>query len=378
MKPIAALVLTTINDPVILEDYTQNFERFGHLHSVKVFVIPDRKTPPSVFDRCAQLRQRGLQVVCPTLEEQGSYLGKFDGLARLIPFNSDNRRNVGFLMALDSGAEFMMSIDDDNYCLPDEDFLTAHSVVIGGSTNERVVHSSNGWFNICEMLTINPAVHVYPRGYTYFARHKTAHISHSSQEGTVHMNAGLWLGEPDLDAMTWLVAPVSASGMRGNSILLSNETWSPINTQNTAIHRDVIVSYYFVRMGYPLGGMSIDRFGDIVSGYFSQACVRHLGKLIRVGSPVAQHRRNTHNYLRDATNELACILTLEDVTQWLSSFKLQGTTYSDTYAALADGLEDAVESFSGPIWNDSTRGYFHQMAYCMRRWIAACKQINAD
>ena len=190
------------------------------------------------------------------------------------------------------------------------------------------------------------------------------------------MNAGLWLAEPDLDAMTWLIAPVCASGMRGDSLLLSNKAWSPINTQNTAIHRDVIVSYYFVRMGYPLGGMAIDRFGDIVSGYFSQACVRHLGNLIRVGSPVAEHRRNSHNYLRDATNELACILTLEDITQWLSSFKLQGASYSETYASLAEGLEDAVETFSGPIWNDSTRGYFHQMAYCMRRWIAACKQVN--
>ena len=118
MPPSAALVLTTIADPVIFEDYIQNFEKFGHLDNVKVFVIPDRKTPASAFERCTQLRQRGLQVVCPTLEEQDLYLRKFDGLARLIPFNSDNRRNVGFLMALESGAEFMMSIDDDNYCLP--------------------------------------------------------------------------------------------------------------------------------------------------------------------------------------------------------------------------------------------------------------------
>ena len=376
MPPAAALVMTTIADPVILEDYFQNFEKFGHLDSVKVFVIPDRKTPTSAFERCTQLRQRGLQVVCPTLEEQDLYLRKFDGLARLIPFNSDNRRNVGFLMALESGAEFMMSIDDDNYCLPNEDFFAGHRIVTGEPTSGHSVHSSTGWFNICEMLTIYPAVNVYPRGFPYFARHKSTHISQTTQEGSVHMNAGLWLAEPDLDAMTWLIAPACASAMRGESLLLSNQAWSPINTQNTAIHRDVIVSYYFVRMGYPLGGMAIDRFGDIVSGYFSQACVRHLGNLIRVGSPLAEHRRNSHNYLRDATNELACILTLEDITQWLSSFKLQGTNYSETYLSLADGLEDAVESFTGPIWNDSTRGYFHQMAYCMRRWIAACKQVN--
>ena len=341
-----------------------------------MFVIPDRKTPSSAFDRCEQLRGLGLQVVIPTLQEQEEYLRKFDGLNRLIPFNSDNRRNVGFLMALESGAELMVSIDDDNYCLPDEDFLAAHRIVNGELAKGQEVHSSTGWFNICDMLEMHPDVEVYPRGFPYFARHKSAQQSQVTQQGSVHMNAGLWLAEPDLDAMTWLIAPVRACGMRGDSVFLGNRAWSPINTQNTAIHRDVIVSYYFVRMGYPLGGMAIDRFGDIVSGYFSQACVRHLGKLIRVGTPVAEHRRNSHNYLRDATSELACILTLEDIVQWLASFRLQGSDYPDTYASLADGLEDAVESFTGSIWNDSTRGYFHQMAYCMRRWIAACRQIG--
>jgi hypothetical protein len=368
--------MTTIADPVILEDYMRNFERFGHLESVRVFVIPDRKTPASAFERCAKLRQAGLQVVCPTLEEQEQYLARFDKLGKLIPYNSDNRRNVGFLMALESEAEFMMSIDDDNYCLPDEDFLAAHSIVLGQPITGCTVHSSSGWFNICEMLTLQPAVDIYARGFPYFARHKSPEISRSMRQGSVHMNAGLWLAEPDLDAMTWLVAPVRATGMRGDSLLLSDQAWSPINTQNTAIHRDVIVSYYFVRMGYPLGGMAIDRFGDIVSGYFSQACVRHLGNLIRVGSPIAEHRRNSHNYLKDAANEFACIWVLEEITQWLAGAKLDGTTYADTYASLADGLEDAVESFSGSIWSDSTRGYFHQMAYCMRQWIAVCKQMN--
>jgi hypothetical protein len=376
MGPTAALVMTTIADPVILEDYMANFEKYGHLDSVKVFVIPDRKTPASAFERCASLRRKGLQVVCPTLDEQESYLRRFDGLGRLIPFNSDNRRNIGFLMALESGADFMMSIDDDNYCLSDEDFFGAHSIVLNQASSEKTVQSSSGWFNICDMLVTQPAGDFYPRGFPYFARHKNPQISQIDRRANVHMNAGLWLGEPDLDAMTWLVAPVRASAMQGGSLLLGESAWSPINTQNTSIHRDVIVSYYFVRMGYPLGGMAIDRFGDIVSGYFSQACVRHLGNAVRVGSPLAEHRRNSHNYLKDAANELACILVLEDVTEWLVNQRLQGTTYSEAYASLADALEDAVQTFSGTIWTDSTRGYFHQMAYCMRRWIAACRQLN--
>lgn len=376
MQPDIALVMSTIADPVILEDYLRNFERFGHLDRVKAIVIPDRKTPASAYERCANLCKKGLQTVCPTLDEQEEYLRKFDGLGRLIPYNSDNRRNVGFLMALESGAEIMLSIDDDNYCLPDEDFVSAHSVVRGEETTECEVSSESCWFNICDMLAIEPAVTVYPRGFPYFARHQRPRISRAAVSGRVHMNAGLWLSEPDLDAMTWLIAPVRASAMRGGSVLLGDSAWSPINTQNTAVHRDVIISYYFLRMGYPLAGMPIDRYGDIFSGYFSQACVRHLGYKIRVGSPLAEHRRNSHNYMRDAANEFACIWALEDITRWLQDARLEGSNYGEVYASLADALEDAVESFSGTIWNEATRGYFHQTAYLMRRWIRACRQIS--
>ena len=75
-------------------------------------------------------------------------------------------------MALESGAEFMMSIDDDNYCLPDEDFLAAHSIVTGEPTAGRAVQSSTGWFNICEMLITHPAVKRLPAWVSIFC---TAH-----------------------------------------------------------------------------------------------------------------------------------------------------------------------------------------------------------
>jgi hypothetical protein len=129
-------------------------------------------------------------------------------------------------------------------------------------------------------------------------------------------------------------------------------------------------------MGYPLAGMPIDRYGDIFSGYLVQACVRHLGHGTRVGTPIADHRRNTHNYLRDMMAEAACIAVLEDFTDWLSQAELQGSSYSETYRALAEAIDDQVEQFSGSIWNDETRGYFHQMTYCMRQWVRTCEHVG--
>lgn len=123
-------------------------------------------------------------------------------------------------------------------------------------------------------------------------------------------------------------------------------------------------------------GMPIDRDGDIFSGYFVQACAKHLGYGIRVGTPVSNHIRNSHNYMKDLTYELACIWILEDVTRWLCEVKLQGSSYAETYLCLANMIEDQAEKFSGFIWNDATRGYFYYIAYCMREWVKAVKSLR--
>jgi len=196
-------------------------------------------------------------------------------------------------------------------------------------------------------------------------------------KATVRINAGMWLREPDLDGITWLAAPVRARAFKGKSIVLGDRTWSPVNTQNTALHRDVIPAYYFLPMGNSLTGLQIDRYDDIFSGYFSQACARHLGHSIRAGTPVAEHRRNAHRYLRDATQEMPGIWVLEDLLPWLVELRLDGQTYSEAYLSLSLQLEDSVSRFSGFIWTDSTREYFHAMAASMRAWVAACRQLAA-
>jgi Reversibly glycosylated polypeptide len=373
----ATLVLTTINDPVLLEGYCANFETHCHLGRIKIIVVPDKKTPAAAYERCASLQKRGMEIICPTLEEQDAYLRRIGIPDGLIPYDSDNRRNIGYLLALEAGADFLISIDDDNYCPAEVDFFQAHSVVCGGPAEAEVVESTSGWFNLCNLMRIEPPNPIYPRGFPYSARHQKPEIMERKVQTTIRMNAGLWLQEPDLDGITWLVAPARARQFSGRSRVLGNRTWSPINTQNTALHRDVISSYYFIRMGYPLAGLAIDRYGDIFSGYFSQACVRHLGHAVRVGTPVAEHRRNSHNYLKDALNEFACIVVLEDLLPWLHELKLEGNTYCQAYESLSYLVEEAVSTFSEGMWTDATRGYFHSMAYCMREWVKACRRLGA-
>lgn len=270
----------------------------------------------------------------------------------------------------------MISIDDDNFAPSKGDFFNEHAVVCDESRDFRILDASGGWFNVCSLLNIEPELAIYPRGFPYFARHEKRRISARVANAKVRMNAGLWLEEPDLDAMSWLNAPVKSTAFRGTSFVLDRATWSPVNSQNTSVHRSVVPSYYFIRMGATIAGIRIDRYGDIFSGYFSQACARSFGDAVRVGSPVATHARNSHHYLRDATQEMACICMLEDLLPWLQQADLRGSDYLETYCSLAEQLEATVEKFSGFIWTDETRGFFHSTAAAMREWVKACRQIG--
>ena len=373
-QPLAALVVTTIGNGQFLGVYAERFKHSEVLDRVKVYVIPDLKTPSSVFEQCGKLQKAGVSIVCPSIQEQETYLAKL-GIANLIAYNSDHRRNVGFLMALGGECNYMISIDDDNLCQDGGEFVEEHAIVCQGERELEVVDSPSGWYNICELLETRPA-NVYPRGFPYRFRHSSNQSSRHSETGIVHLNAGLWLQEPDLDAITWLASPAIACSFRGPSVVLSRDTWSPVNTQNTALHRDAVAAFYFVSMAHSIGGMQMGRYGDIFSGYFCQACIRHLGYRLRVGAPVVNHMRNRHNYLLDLNQELPCIWLLEDIAEWLRELRLQGKSYAEAYLCLADAMEQAVEKFRGFIWSDSARSWFHETARDMRLWIQAVRAVG--
>ena len=72
-----------------------------------------------------------------------------------IPYDSDNRRNIGYLIALESNCAFVISIDDDNFAPSRGDYFGEHSVVCG-ETHEFRILSECGWFNACSLLNMEP------------------------------------------------------------------------------------------------------------------------------------------------------------------------------------------------------------------------------
>lgn len=375
-KKNISVVATSIYDGDFMSSYTKKMDEEKFADRTTLIVIPDRKTPTELYQKSKILKTFGYNIICPTLEEQEEYLKKLGPVKNIIPHNSDSRRNIGFLMAYESGDDVIISIDDDNYPITKKDFFKEHEVVANGGSRQPTIKTDNGWFNNCSLLSFRKKQLVYARGFPYFARFNDSSSKKVNSNIEVHINAGLWLKEPDVDAITWLALKPHASSFKKDSFVLSKNTWTPLNTQNTSLNRSVLPAYWFVKMGYPISGLTIDRYGDIFSGYFAQACAKHLGYGVRIGTPIVDHKRNSHHPIKDLNDEFICVIVLEDILRWLVEVKLDGSTYSESYLSLASQMEDAVQKFDGFVWNAATRGYFHSLAYSMRVWIKTIKTID--
>jgi len=368
-------VLTTIFDCPYLDTFWENLRTFDRVNEVTFLVIPDRKTPRATYERCRRLAAEGMRIRCPNLDTQEAFLSRFPTLAEAIPYDSDNRRNVGFLMAYAEGAEVLVALDDDNVCLPDEDFFGQHAIV-GRTLDADLIQSSNGWYNICQLLNFDHSGPVYPRGFPYRYRHESMMASVVPGRVRVVANVGLWLLDPDVDAATRLTLRPFARSYSGASVVLAPGTWTPINTQNTAVHREAIAAYYYVLMGGPIAGLPIDRFGDIWSGYFLQACSTHLGEAVRVGSPLVHHHRNSHDLLQDLRFELGGIIATEELVSWLREVHLEGKTYREAYNSLASALEQNIDHFQGRLWTPASRDYLRHIAQIAKAWCDAIRIID--
>lgn len=366
----AGLVLTTINDPVCLEGYYENFKKYGHLEDVTVYLIGDVKTPPEAAQRCVALGQKGLTCIPVHYTFGADFLTRIGLRPEFVPLNSDNRRNIGYLMAVDNGADFVISIDDDNYCVGDN-YFKAHRACLGPT--DVALSNTEGWLNPCDWLDTRGEP-VFQRGFPYYARKKENTFSQSQGQFEVHVNEGLWFGEPDLDAITWLVNPARSYAHK-RSFTVGKDTWAPLNSQNTAVRAEAIPAYYFIPMDGTIRGQKIDHDGDIFQGYFFQKCMKHMGGHLRVGTPIVEHRRNHHNYFDDVEKEWQCIRLLEEMLPWLTEeCKLTGSDYCEAYECLAEQLVEwqAKNAEIGRI----AGGWLQRVAERMKLWAGACRRIG--
>jgi hypothetical protein len=362
------IVITTIHVPNLLVDFAKNFLEHNQKNT-SFIVIGDKKTP---HEKCKEIcnKVEGMGIQCEYFDilDQEKWLKEFPKLAEIIPYNSDNRRNIGHLMAYQRKSN-LIQVDDDNFPT-DDNFIKYHSVV-GNKIKAKSVSSSNKWYNTCEPLETSTGRKIYPRGFP-FARRRNEILTYDQDEGFVAANMGLWLNVPDADVITHLADPVTITKVRSKEpLIISRGNLCPINSQNTAIFRDAIPCFYYVLQNEIFNGITLDRFGDIWQGFFAKKVIDAVGHKVTVGGPIVNHRRNPHNYFDDLKFEFYGMLVTEKLADILERIELNSRNYVDGYLELAEIL-DKTE-----IYPDiNVQKYFKKVTNCMRIWLETCDKLK--
>jgi hypothetical protein len=371
------IVFTTIHHPAVLSQLYENIDRYGHLDDVKVWVVGDKRTPSSAAELAAEISAGGLDTVYFGVDDQDKW-GTLFALYPLIPYNSDGRRVLGYLRALEEGCRLLISMDDDNFPTHD-DFVGFHRRT-GQAWRQPVLSEPSRFHNICEYLVFEPSRLVYPRGFPFQLRGQPnqARQVPCREDAAIGVTEGLWFDEPDVDATTWLNGKVKGIDYRGpDNFVLEQSTWSPINTQNTSVVRELIPAFLFVTMAWPVPGGKLDRYGDIWGGYFLLALMQGTPYHAAFGRPIVAHRRNPHNYVDDLRFEFWGMI----LTDWLldllrSSFKPARRAMHERVLELADFLEAEVAR-QLPHWcPQEIAAFLRSAAQNLRYWSAACRQIG--
>jgi hypothetical protein len=330
-SPTFAIVTTTINVPHLLDAYVE--DALAHDRAlVGVFVAGDRKTAAGAAGHCDQLAQRtGVRVEYQAPDEQERYLDRWPELRDFLPWNSIQRRNVAMLAAYESQADIVVTIDDDNF-LEQPDYLGAHAH-LGETLELETAASDSGWWNVCELLDEERGIPFYHRGYPLSQRWRDGRVTRSRTTARAIVNAGLWLGDPDVDALSRLYWPVNVtkpSRLYADRVACAVGTWCPFDSQNTALLREVVPAYVLLP--------EIGRYDDIWASYIVRRLSDVTGDVVTYGAPLVRQERNAHDYFKDFDAERFGLQNNERFVDALHACEIDSGSYAEMFSALSAQL----------------------------------------
>ena len=231
-----------------------------------------------------------------------------------IAFNHFSRKNIGYLYAMQHGAQLVYDTDDDNFLLGEGAWLSALANSSIGSTGQvpvwRTSHhlaNLNVWMGvrIGQGERAGSSQFTWPRGFPLpfikDTRTSSQNLSVSarsiptSQVGVIQVSAN---HDPDVDAIYRLTQPLPLKFDQNVNarVALPAGTVMPFNAQAAVFTRDAF-------WGLLLPATVHGRVADIWRSYFSQRLMWDIGlSAVFAGAGVTQHR-NPHSYMADFNSE---------------------------------------------------------------------------
>lgn len=245
-------------------------------------------------------------------------------------------RCFGFLAAYWSGADYVLTLDDD--CFPDSDgyIFSDHINAMEGSTK---------WSPTCGFAT---------RGVPYrnLGRFRTV------------ANVGLWSGVGDYDAVQTL-----SMGKTGEFIppagsrIVPRGQYTNVCGMNLCIARAAIPLFYMPLMG---DGQPFSRFDDIWSGIIAKRCLDHLGWSMSIGGPTVCHKRAS-NVFDNLVKEAPGVRLNEVFWQIIDQAPIGGSTAEECIQTLGVSLSEGKLVGDISISEDDSK-YLKKMGSAMYTW----------
>lgn len=236
MKKI--IVTTTIQPP------TEATIRFSKMKDWTLIVVGDTKTPHEAY--------RSIDCIYLHPEDQEK---KYPELSNAIGWKTIQRRNIGFVEAYNLGADIIATVDDDN--IPYENW--GNNLLVGQEVDVDYYDASN--IGVFDALSVTNNSNLWHRGFPIELLTIKNNVTYLGKKKIkVDVQADLWDGDPDIDAMCRLTKkPIVKFDITAP---YTSNVIAPFNSQNTFISREMIKHY----MVLPFVG----RMDDIWGAYILQ------------------------------------------------------------------------------------------------------------
>lgn len=372
-----SIVMTTIRPAETISSYATEIATSGV--DGELIVVGDRKgdTPLRAF--CAARRSEGLPIRYVGVAEQLALMARLGRLRPHLRWNSIQRRNLGYLVAAETRSDIVVSVDDDNIPVPGA--YLRHHLIVGRTSTWPALRAPGGWFNTAGLLECDPPAVVRHRGFPLGRADQAAVTEVEVEEvhGRVAVNAGLWIGDPDIDAVTRLALRPDAVGVRPphdeQPFTLHPSTWCPFNSQNTAIAGEAVPACFLWNMREPIGRHEvIDRYDDIFMSYFARRVIDQMGDLVAVGPPIVAQERNDHDLLVDLVGEIPGMRIADRVIDLLTGVEFSGLSYAECSRELTDRLQNAVVGL--PNEDNDLQVYLLRSLAAVDGWLDAYDAIT--
>ncbi len=254
----------------------------------KVVVAGDKKTPmdwnchPATYLSVADQESAQFQI------------------SRKLPWNHYCRKLMGYLVAIQQGAEIILDTDDDNMPKPDWSIPEFHG-------NYPVTPPDMSFINVYSYFTDQ---HIWPRGFPLNRVCDPAARLAASSMRTAPVRIGIWQGladgDPDVDAIYRMTVNTPCFFDLKPPVVLGTGTVSPFNSQNTAFIQPVFPLLY-------LPASVSFRSTDIIRGLVAQPILWSAGYSLGFTRATVVQNRNDHHYLSDFESEIPCYLYPEKI-----------------------------------------------------------------